>query len=135
PIAQVPLAVPGVDQRAVGVARHRVDREVATPQVVFERDIGRELHDEAAVAAARLALGASQRVFLARVGVQEDREVPADGLVALRLQFSRRGAAHHPVAVADRQPEQLAAYRSADAVDLHSLSLYARALSDARGCG
>jgi hypothetical protein len=39
--AQVALAAEGVDQRRRLVARHRVDREVAPPQVVLERHVGR----------------------------------------------------------------------------------------------
>src|SRR5690349_14813558 len=63
--AQVLLPAIRIDQRAVRRARHRVDREVAPAQVVLERDFGRREELEPAIAAAVLALGARERVFLA----------------------------------------------------------------------
>jgi hypothetical protein len=73
-LLQVALAAVGVDQRAVFVARHRVDGEVAARQVLFQRHVGAGVEGEAVVAAAALAFGARQRHFLARVRVQEDRK-------------------------------------------------------------
>jgi hypothetical protein len=40
PGLQVALPAVRVDQRAVGIARHRVDRQVAPRQIVFQRDLG-----------------------------------------------------------------------------------------------
>ena len=99
------------------VARHRVDREVAALEVVLQRHVGRGEELEAAIAAAVLALGARERVFLVRVRMQEHREVLADGHVARGEHHLGRGADHHPVAVGDRAAEQLVAHRAADAVD------------------
>ena len=61
---------------------HRVDRQVAARQVLFQRDVGSAWNDEAAVAGRRLALGARERVFLVRLRMQEDREVAPDRRVA-----------------------------------------------------
>ena len=55
--------------------RDGIDREVAALEVLFERDVGRGVDDEAVVAAAALALGARERVLLVRLRMQEDREV------------------------------------------------------------
>ena len=78
-VCEVALAAVGIDQRAVFVLRHRVDRQVAARQVFFERDVGRGVEGEAVVAGRRLALGARERVFLVRLRMQEDREVRPTG--------------------------------------------------------
>ena len=116
---KVALAAAGVDQRAVLGARDRVDGEVAAQQVFFQRDLGRGVADEAGVAAARLALGTRERVFLAGLRVQEDRKVTPDRAEAVREHFFGGAADHDPVAVLDRQPEQGVAHRPADNVGLH----------------
>ena len=88
----------------VGFPRDCVDRQVATLEILFERDVGRERGVEAAIARTGLAFGARERVFLARLGMQEDREVLADRAVALRDQFLRPRADDHPVALATGSP-------------------------------
>jgi predicted thioredoxin/glutaredoxin len=74
----VAAAAVRVDQRAVLVLRDGVDSQVAAPEVVLERDLRPALEREAVVTAAGLALGARERVLLARLRVQEDREIPPD---------------------------------------------------------
>jgi hypothetical protein len=37
---EIRLAAAGIDERAVRVPRHRVDGQVAAPEVLFERDVG-----------------------------------------------------------------------------------------------
>jgi len=61
---EVRLAAVGIDERAVLVLRHRVDGQVAPPQVLFERHRRRKLRGEAAVARAYLALLAGEGVLL-----------------------------------------------------------------------
>ena len=92
-------------------------------QVVLERDVGRKLQLEAAIARPGLALGAGERVLLAGLGVQEHREVPADLAVAEVQHLLRRCADHDPVALADRPAEQLVANRAADQIDFHRIML------------
>ena len=116
---EVALAVVRVDQRAVNVACHRVDGEVAPHQVFFERDAAVGVDGEAAVARRRLALGARERHFLFRLRVQEDREVLADRRVAGGHHLVGRGAHGHPVVVVHRQPEQGIAHCAADHVGFH----------------
>ena len=99
---EVAGAAVGIDQRAVGAARHRVDRQVAPREVVLERHLGRREELEAAVALAVLALGARERVLLARLGVQEHREIAPDRPVARRQHRLGRRADDDPVAVDDR---------------------------------
>ena len=112
-----------VDQRAIGVARDRVDREVAALEIVLERDVGRVVQFEAAVAGAGLALGAREGMFLAGLGVQEHREVAPDLAVAEVQHLLRRRADHDPVALADWPAEQLVANRAADQIDFHRIML------------
>ena len=78
------------------------------------------MHGEALVAAAALALGARERVFLVRLRMQEHREILADGLEAEPFHLFRRGADDHVVLVLQRQPEQPVAHRAADYIGLHS---------------
>lgn len=116
---EVAAAAVGVDQAAVLGARDRVDREVAAQQVLFERDLGRGVADEAGVAVAGLALGARERVFLVGVRMQEDREVAADRAEAAREHLVGRAADHHPVTILHRQAEQGVAHRPAHDIGLH----------------
>ena len=109
-----------IDQRPCVVARHRVDREVAPREVLLERHVRRGEELEAAIAAAVLALGARQRVFLARLRMQEHREVAADRPVAGREQHLRRARRRRPSRGRRRAAEQLVAHRAADAVDVRS---------------
>ena len=110
---------PRIDQRAVVGARDRVDREVAALEILLERHVAAVSNCEARVAAADLALGARERVFVAGCRMQEDREVLADAPIALREQLVGRRADDDPVALLDRQAEQGVAYRAADLVDFH----------------
>ena len=61
---EVPAAAMGVDQSALGVARHRVDGQVAPAQVLFERDVRTGIDGKAAIALASLRLPPRQGVFL-----------------------------------------------------------------------
>ena len=82
---------------AVGILRDRVDGQIATLQILLERDVRREQRLEAAIPGTGLALGAGKRVFLAALRMQEHREVLADGLEAERLQLFGARADDHPV--------------------------------------
>ncbi len=119
PRAQIGLAAERIDELSLLVARHRVDREIPARQILVERYIGRDEELEAAIAVAVLALGARERVFLARVRVQEHREIASHRLVARRNQNFGRRADDHPVAVNDAAAEKLVPNRAADAIDLH----------------
>jgi len=110
----------GVDEPSVGGARHGVDGEVAPREVLLQRDRRREVGGEAVVAGRDLALEARQRVLLVRLGMQEDREIAADGAEALRFEIGGRRAHHHPVPLAHRATEQLVAYRAADQIGLYA---------------
>ena len=64
---EVARAAEGIDQRAVLVLGDRVDGEVAPLEVLFQRHRRIGVEGEAVVAGRGLALGARQRVFLARL--------------------------------------------------------------------
>ena len=101
------------------VLGHRVDGQIAPPQILFQRHLGGGVKPEARVARRGLALGAGQRIFLVRARMQEDREIPPDRLKPRAQHLLRRRADHHPVAVLDRQAEQFVAHRAAHGVGFH----------------
>jgi hypothetical protein len=70
------------------------------------------------------ALGARQRVFLMRFGVQEYREILADRLVALRDHIVWRGTDDDPIHILDRQAQHFIADCAANAVNLHDLTCF-----------
>src|SRR5690606_20628094 len=133
-----------VDVVAVGIARDGIDGEVPPQQVFLQRDVRRELGDEAAVAGAALALPPRQRVLLLRLRMEEHREIPAHGAIAGRRQLLGGAAHHDPVACPGFATQQLIPDRAADQIDLHGakvqncaagrLVLLAAALLQA-GCG
>ena len=104
---EIARAAERIDEVAVVVLGDRVDREVAALEILLERDrrIGRE--DEAVVAAPALALGARERVFLARLGMQEHREIAADRAKAVARHLLGRRADDDIVAVGDGRPSSL----------------------------
>ena len=116
---QVGNAVKGVSQRAVVGAGDGVDRQVAARQVFFERHLARRIESEAAITVAGLAFGARERVLGVRLRVQENGEILADRLEALRQHFSRRRADDHVIAVLHRQAQQLVTYSATDGENLH----------------
>jgi hypothetical protein len=75
---QILLAPVRVDDLAVLVHCHSVDREVAALEIFFQCDRGVGMHHKPAVARPRFALSARQREFLFGVGVQKYRKVSAD---------------------------------------------------------
>ena len=60
PCSQIHLAAIRIDQRPIRGLRDGIDRQIPPQQVFLERDVGRELGDEAAVARCGLALRARQ---------------------------------------------------------------------------
>src|SRR5258706_7906033 len=120
PGAQVPFAAVGIDERAVLRARHRVDGEVAAPQILLERHFGRGMECEAPVSRGGLALGAGERVFLVRPGMEEHREVRSHRSKLAPHHFLGSRSDDDIVAVLHREPEQLIADRAADHKDFHS---------------
>ena len=117
---EVAPSSPGIDQSAVVSPRDRVDREIAALEILLERNGCARVELEARVAAAYLALGARERIFVAGDRMQEDGEVLADAPISLRKQLVGRSADDDPVALLDRQAEQGVAYRPADLVDFHA---------------
>jgi hypothetical protein len=129
---EVVAAAEGIDDVVARVARDGVDREVAPAEILLERDVRRGVDGEPAVAGRGLALGARQRVLLARARMEEDGEVAADGTETQRRQLVRRRADDDPVALADGQTEQFVAERAADLKYLHDGADSSSARSRAR---
>ena len=95
------------------------ERNCAAGEILFQRDVGVGMADEAVVAVAALALGAGEGVLLAAFGVKEDREILTHRAEAARQHLGGRGADHHPVAVLHRSAEQGIAHRAADDIGFH----------------
>src|SRR5579863_4111871 len=95
-LLEITLPAVGVDQRTgpavLDFASHGVDGQVAPLQVLLERDLRRELRLKAAITGRGLAFEARQRIFLARLRVQEHREFPANGAIAKLLELLRGAA-------------------------------------------
>ena len=118
-IAHILSAAVGVDQAAIPVLGHRVDAEVASRQVVLERDLRAGLAGEARVAVPALAFATRERVFLAGFGMQEHGEIATDLAKAEREHLLAAGANDDPVPFAWRYAEHAVAHRAADQIDLH----------------
>ena len=74
---EVCLPAVGIDDRAALILGHRIDGEVAAPEILLECHRRCELGGETAVAGVDLALQPRERVLLVRFGVEEHRELPA----------------------------------------------------------
>src|SRR5690606_40964052 len=129
---EVGLAVVGVDQAALLILGHGIDGKVAADQVVFEGDVGTGIEGEAAVAAPAFALGTGQRILLASLGMQENREVRAHRAKAQRLHLLGAGADHYPIHFGYGTTQQTIPYRPADFIDLHATLRSGRRIKDYR---
>ena len=102
-------------------ARGPVDGQVASLQVLLQRDVRREFGDEATVPRPRLALATGERVLGLRLRMQEYRKITAHGAIAVRQKLL--GASRPP----PRSPflhlatQQRIADRAAHQIDLHVL--------------
>ncbi len=113
-VAQIVGTAEGIDQRAVLALGHRIDGQVTPAQIILQGDIGRGIDGETLVAATAFALGARKRILLFRLGMEKNREIRADGLIALRNHLLWRGAHYHIVAVLELKTEQLVTHRTSD---------------------
>ncbi len=119
-IAQIARAVERIDQRAVLVFGDGVDGQIAAAQIVFERHARFGVEGETVIAAPGFAFGARQRIFLARLRMQEHREILAHRFEVQREELLRRGADDHVVAILHGNAEQTIAHRAADQIGLHA---------------
>ena len=122
-VLQVTLAAEGVDDAALCILGHRVDRQVAARQVLLQRHRRVGVEAEAVIARRRLALGARQRVFLLGLRMQEHGEVAAHRPVTGVQHLLRRRTDYHPVMVAHRPAEQAVTHATSDGKDLHAASV------------
>ena len=135
PRLEVARAAERIDQPAVAIFCHGIDRQVATAEIVFDRHLFGRVERKAVVTGGSFALGAGERVFLAGVRVQEYREIAADAFVSLGFERAGRCADHTPVPFRHGQAQQFIANRATDEVNLHPAILarivheYARVLA------
>ena len=123
-IEVAPAAV-RIDQRAALVLGDRVDGEVAAGEIVLERHAAVGVELEAVIAGAGLSLGPRERMLLARVGMEEHREVAADREIAEGEKLAGIGADDDPVAISDGATEQSITNRTAHEISLHRCVCYA----------
>jgi hypothetical protein len=121
---QIASAAEGIDQRAIAGARDGVDGEVAPAQILLQRHSRLGMNREAAMTRAALALGAGERIFLARAGVEEDRKITAHLPKALRAHLRGGRPEDDVIALVHRQAQQLVAHRTADEIGLQRVFLF-----------
>ena len=92
PVPQIALAAERIDQRTVLRARHRIEREVAPPEVFLKRHLGRRVDRESPVSPPALALGARERVLLLGLGMQAYRAIASHRASARRGHLRGRRA-------------------------------------------
>jgi hypothetical protein len=110
-VTTTPIRIDDLTRRGFS---HCIDCEVAAAQVIFEGHVGSELRGKAAISEAHLAFDAGERVLLVRLWVQEYREFPPDGHIAVTLEFLGPRANDDPVALVNRTPEQTIPNRAAN---------------------
>ncbi len=118
-VFQILLAPVGIDDLPRGTFGHRVDRQIAAPEVLFQSDIGRKPRRESPVSGGHFSLEAGEGVFFLCLRMQEDGEFPAHGDVALSFEIVGQRPDHDPVALANRKTEQPVPYRATNQVNFH----------------
>jgi hypothetical protein len=111
------------DKVAVGIPRHGIDRQVAAPKVLLDRHLRIRMKGEAVIARTGFSFRPGEGVFLARIRVQEHREVFADRPVTELLQCFGFGAYDTPVPFRDRNAKQFVPNRATDKVNFHTMIL------------
>ena len=99
--ARVEIGAPsvGIDEHAGTIFRERVDGQIATDEVLFERHILGRMELKPSVTGRGLTLCSGEGVLLLRVRMQKDGEVAANGREARIEHPLRRGTHHNPVAL------------------------------------
>ena len=123
PCFKIAGAAPRIDEFAVGAAGHRVDRQVAPLEILFNRDGGRRIEREAGVAWADFPLRTRECVLLAGLRVNENGEIFTHLTVAECEHLTRRRADDEPVPLADRPSEQRITDRAADLIYIHDRTI------------
>ena len=115
-VGEVTLAAIGVYHLAVRIHGHGIDGQIAADQILLQGDVRAGVEGKPTIALAALALGASQRILLAGLRVQEDRKVLANRTEAGIQHDFRRGADNHPIVIAEGMAQQLITHSAADQV-------------------
>ena len=118
-VFKIALAAVGIDQGARFILGDGIDGEVTSHKVLFQRDIGRRVHDEALMPRCGLAFGARQRVLFAGLRMQEHRKITPHLREAGSAHLLGRAAHHHPVTLVGRKAQQGIAHRAAHQIPLH----------------
>ena len=111
---QITLTAIGINELTVRILCYRIDSEIPSGEVLFQRDAWVEPAFKAMMTRPTLAFGPSEGVLLFCLRVQKYREILADLGVPKCTHLIRRSADHHPVSFCDRDAEQRIAHGTAD---------------------
>ena len=102
-ITQIVLTAIRVNDLAVFVLRQRVDGEIATQEILLQRDVRCGIAGEAGITRTGFPFGTRQGVLLTALRMQKHGKIAAYLLVARVKHLFRCGSHHHPVFIFDRQ--------------------------------
>ena len=122
-VFQISHAVEWIDEIAIGISRHSVDRQVATTKICLQRYIRRCLKFEPVITRSRLSLGSRERVFFVGFRVQKNRKALANLTIACGQKFIGSRTHDAPVPFFDRQSKLFIPNSTANKVNFHWLIL------------
>jgi hypothetical protein len=108
-----------INQRTTRVPSYGIDGEVPADEIFFQCHLTTGMDHEASVTRSALALGPCQGIFVFRLRMQENGEIPTDLLVAQREHFFRRAADNDPIPFSDGEAEQFVSHGPTDQIDFH----------------
>ena len=101
-ILQIAQTVVRVDNLAVIVLGQRINGQIATLKIIFQRDIRCGIAGKTGVTGAGFPFGTCQRILFMRLRMQKHRKIAAYLLVASVEHLLWRTADHYPISVFDR---------------------------------
>ena len=117
---QIAAPVERIDHLAASLVQSDgVNRQIAPRQILLERHLRRGMKNKAAIAAPDFALGARERVFVARARIDKHRKIRPDRAQPARRHLLRSRPHRDIIALARFAPQQAVAHRAADEIDFH----------------
>ena len=101
-ILQIAQTVVRVDNLAVIILSQRINGQIATLKIIFQRDIRCGIASKTGVTGTGFPFGTCQRILFMRLRMQKHRKIAAYLLVARVEHLLWRTADHHPISVFDR---------------------------------
>ena len=126
--SEIRKAIERIDQLATLILGERIDRQVTTTQVLFDRNVGIGVERESMIASGGLSFCSGQRIFFIGFRMQKNRKVLADRLVTLIQHLLRRRTNDAPVPLLHRNAQLFVSNSATDEVHLHAAILANRTL-------